>query len=101
MSKKRTASELILMCLNKYGEQSLAELSQKLCIHPKALSRTIGYLKKKRLVEAGTPLTPIIKTEFGIYQSTYSAPNKWKLTVLALAEMALLKKIDKEEKGED
>ena len=93
MSKKRTATELITMCLLKYGEQSLTELSQKLCMHPKALSRTIGHMKRKGIIEAGSPLTPIIKTEFGTYQSPYSAPNKWKLTEKFLAEL-------KEEKGE-
>jgi len=91
MSKKRTASELVVMCLNKYGEQSTMELSQKLYIHPKALSRTIGHLHKKGIVEVGTPLTPVVKTEFGTYQSSYSAPNKWKLTEKFKADLEAAK----------
>ena len=87
MSKKRTATELIVMCLRKYGEQSTMELSAKLYMHPKSLSRTIGHMRKKNIVDAGTPLTPVIENEFGTYQSSYSAPNKWKLTEQFLKEL--------------
>jgi hypothetical protein len=87
MSDRKTATELVIMCLKKYGEQSIIELSKKLYIHPKALSRTIGHMKHKGIVEAGTPLTPVIKTEFGTYQSPHTAPNKWKLTADFLKEL--------------
>jgi len=72
-------SIFVVKCLYEHGELTAKEIAKMLKVPQKAVNVTLGHLKRKGIVEHGTPLTKIYETPYGKYQSRCSAPFKWKL----------------------